>query len=254
MAFLEVRDIVVTFGGLKALDEVSLEINRGDIFALIGPNGAGKSTLFNCINGFHNPTKGDIVFEGREVTRMPSHRISRLGIARTFQNVELFEGMTAMDNILAGRHCWIKSGVMANALWGKGHKEELKAREEALMILDFLGIQNVEEKNVANLPFGTRRLIEIGRGLASKPKLLLLDEPAAGMNDRETAEVAKIIVDIKTDLGISVLLVEHDMNLVMSISDRVCVLNCGTKVTEGKPREVRDHPEVLEAYLGSSQE
>lgn len=254
MALLEVRDIVVMFGGLKALDNVSLEINHGDIFALIGPNGAGKSTLFNCINGFHKPGKGGLVFEGKELARLPPHKISSLGIARTFQNVELFEGMTAMDNILAGRHGWIKTGVMANAFWGKAHREELKARDEALMILDFLGIQNVEEKHVANLPFGTRRLIEIGRGLASKPKLLLLDEPAAGMNDRETAEVAKIIVDIRTDLGISVLLVEHDMNLVMSISDRVCVLNCGRKLTEGKPGEVRDHPEVLEAYLGHSQE
>ena len=254
MAFLEVRDIVVTFGGLKALDGVSLEINPGDIFALIGPNGAGKSTLFNCINGFHKPRKGSILFKGKELTRMSPHRISGMGIARTFQNVELFEGMTTMDNILAGRHRWIRSGVVAHALLGKAHKEERKARDEALRILDFLGILSVEEKLVASLPFGIRRLIEIGRALASEPSLLLLDEPAAGMNDLETSEVAKIIMDIRTNLGIPVLLVEHDMNLVMSISDRICVLNSGRKLAEGNPREVRNDANVLEAYLGQSQE
>lgn len=250
MALLEVQNMVMMFGGLVALDRIDLEVNHGEIFALIGPNGAGKSTLFNCINGFCRPQRGNILFEGKELTRMPSHRISGLGIARTYQNLELFEGMTAIDNIQSGSHKWIKTGVLSNALWGKRHEEELKAKEDSLKILDFLGILSVEEKYVANLPYGIRKLIEIGRALASKPKLLLVDEPAAGMNERETAEVAKIITDIRADLGITVLLVEHDMDLVMSISDRICVLNHGQKLIDGKPEEVKNDSRVIEAYLG----
>lgn len=250
MALLEVQNMVMMFGGLVALDRINLEVNHGEIFALIGPNGAGKSTLFNCINGFCRPQRGNILFEGKELTRMPSHRISGLGIARTYQNLELFEGMTAIDNIQSGSHKWIKTGVFSNALWGKRHEEELKAKEDSLKILDFLGILSVEEKYVANLPYGIRKLIEIGRALASKPKLLLVDEPAAGMNERETAEAAKIITDIRADLGITVLLVEHDMDLVMSISDRICVLNHGQKLIDGKPEEVKNDTRVIEAYLG----
>lgn len=250
MAILEVRELVMQFGGLLALNEINLEIDEGEIFALIGPNGAGKSTLFNCINGFYKPQKGSILFEGKELTKLPPHEISQLRIGRTYQNVELFAGMTAIDNILAGRHSMIKAGLFSNAIWGKNQRAELKAKEDALKVLDFLGILSAEEKHVANLPYGIRKLIEIGRALASQPKLLLLDEPASGMNDRETAEVAKIIMDIKEDLGVTVLLVEHDMNLVMSISDRICVLNYGQKLTEGKPEEVRGDPRVIEAYLG----
>jgi len=250
MSLIEVKDIAMRFGGLVALGNISLEIKEGEVFSLIGPNGAGKSTLFNCINGFYKPQKGSITFEGKELTRLHPHRISQLGISRTYQNVELFAGMTTIDNILTGRHRLIKNGILTNAFFGRNQTEELRAKEDALKILDFLGILSAEEKNVASLPYGIRKLVEIGRALASQPKLLLLDEPASGMNDRETAEVAKIIMDIREDLGITVLLVEHDMNLVMSISDRIYVLNNGQRLAEGKPKEVKGHPKVIEAYLG----
>ena len=248
----EVRGLEKSFGGLKALREINLKVEEGLIFSLIGPNGAGKSTLFNCINGFYRPQAGKIFFNSNEITTTAPHKIARLGIARTFQNVELFEGMTAMDNLLAGSHRWIKTGLTGSGLFGRYHREEVRSRDEALEIFDFLGLLNVEEKIVANLPYGIKKLIEVGRALDSKTQLILLDEPAAGLNDRETVELAKIILDIKNDLGITIILVEHDMNLVMAISDQICVLNFGKKLAEGTPEMIKNDISVIEAYLGAA--
>ncbi|MFO8048055.1 MAG: ABC transporter ATP-binding protein [Desulfosudaceae bacterium] len=258
MSFFAVHDLSMIFGGLKALDNVSLEISQGQVFAVIGPNGAGKTTLFNCVNGIYPPTSGTIMFQGRNLVGKKPDKVARAGIARTFQNIELFDRANTMENIMLGRHLFMKTGLFRGGLmWGRrsfAGKEEQAHRRKVEEIIDLLELQSVRDKFVGGLPYGIRKKIELGRALATEPKLLLLDEPCAGMNAEEKQDMIFWIKDIQDDLGITILLIEHDMTMVMDISDRVLVLNFGRVITEGTPEEVRQHPEVLKAYLGEDDE
>jgi branched-chain amino acid transport system ATP-binding protein len=254
MALLSIKDLWISFGGLAALNGVSMEVDKGKIFSLIGPNGAGKTTIFNCITGIYRPNKGSIVFDGTEMVGKRPHHAAKLGIARTFQNIELFVGLTTMDNLLLGRHMHMKTGVVSGSmLFGKrspAAKEECAHRESVERIIEFLEIESARNVPVAALPYGTRKLVELGRALAMEPVLLLLDEPTAGMNQEEKQDMMFWIRDIRDDFDVTVIMVEHDMNLVMSVSDEILALNFGTKLAQGPPDEVRNRPEVLEAYLG----
>jgi branched-chain amino acid transport system ATP-binding protein len=254
MELLRIEHLTMDFGGLRALNNVNVDVESGEIYAIIGPNGAGKTTVFNCINKFYKPSEGNMFFKGKNITPLPPHKISALGIARTFQNLEIFPGMTAIDNILTGAHRTIRSGIFSGFLYGRRAMEEREAKARALDMLEFLGISSAEEKIAAGLPYGFRRLMEVARALLSGPSLLLIDEPAAGMNEREKSEMAKIIQDIRDDLRVTVLLVEHDMNLVMQIADRITVLDSGTVIASGNPEHVRKHPKVIEAYLGTEED
>ncbi len=257
MTFFAVEDLSMTFGGLKALDKVSFEIANGEIFAVIGPNGAGKTTLFNCINGIYPPSGGDIVFKNRNIRGLRPHRVAKAGIARTFQNIELFSNMNTMENIMIGRHLFLKTGLFRGGLmWGKNSfagKEEIENRRKVEQIIDLLELQPFRNKFVGALPYGIQKKIELGRALAAEPELLLLDEPCAGMNAEEKQDVIFWIKDIQDELGITILLIEHDMNMVMDISSRILVLNFGKPVILGPPDEVNRHPEVLKAYLGEEE-
>ena len=254
MAFFQVKNLSISFGGLKALDDISFEISKGEIYAIIGPNGAGKTTLFNCINGIYPPGKGQILFQGRNIRGKKPDRIARMGIARTFQNIELFNNLNTMENIMLGRHLFIKAGLFRGALmWGRrsfAGREEVDHRRKVEEIIDFLDLQSARNKLVGGLPYGTQKLIELGRALALEPELLLLDEPCAGMNSEEKQDMIFWVKDIQDELGITILLIEHDMKMVMDISDRILAINFGQTITEGKPAEVQVHPEVLKAYLG----
>ena len=248
MTDLIIDSLTMRFSGLVALDEVSFSVKENEIFSLIGPNGSGKTTLFNCINGFNKPQNGTIHFNDEDLLGKKTHRIIHSGISRTFQNVQNIPFMTILDNILLGANSRIDTMGMLKRLVSR---DQRKAEESmALEIMDFLGMVNYEQKFMMGQPFGIQKLAEIARALVSKPKLILLDEPAAGMNDQETREIANIIRDIRDELGVTVLLVEHDMNLVMSISDRICVLESGKIIALGKPNEVKDDPKVIESYLG----
>ena len=248
MTDLIIDSLTMRFSGLVALDEVSFSVKQNEIFSLIGPNGSGKTTLFNCINGFNKPQNGTIHFNDENLLGKKTHRIIHSGISRTFQNVQNIPFMTVLDNILLGANSRIDTAGMFKR-WVS--RDQRKAEESmALEIMDFLGMVNYEQKFMMGQPFGIQKLAEIARALVSKPKLILLDEPAAGMNDQETREIANIIRDIRDELGVTVLLVEHDMNLVMSISDRICVLESGKIIALGKPNEVKDDPKVIESYLG----
>ena len=248
MSDLIIDSLTMRFSGLVALDEVSFSVKENEIFSLIGPNGSGKTTLFNCINGFNKPQNGTIHFNDEDLLGKKTHRIIHSGISRTFQNVQNIPFMTVLDNILLGANSRIDTAGMLKR-WVS--RDQRKAEESmALEIMDFLGMVNYEQKFMMGQPFGIQKLAEIARALVSKPKLILLDEPAAGMNDQETREIANIIRDIRDELGVTVLLVEHDMNLVMSISDRICVLESGKIIALGKPNEVKDDPKVIESYLG----
>ena len=248
MTDLIIDSLTMRFSGLVALDEVSFSVKENEIFSLIGPNGSGKTTLFNCINGFNKPQNGTIHFNDEDLLVKKTHRIIHSGISRTFQNVQNIPFMTVLDNILLGANSRIDTVGMLKR-WVS--RDQRKAEESmALEIMDFLGMVNYEQKFMMGQPFGIQKLAEIARALVSKPKLILLDEPAAGMNDQETREIANIIRDIRDELGVTVLLVEHDMNLVMSISDRICVLESGKIIALGKPNEVKDDPKVIESYLG----
>ena len=250
MSDLIIDSLTMRFSGLVALDEVSFSVKENEIFSLIGPNGSGKTTLFNCINGFNKPQNGTIHFNNEDLLGKKTHRIIHSGISRTFQNVQNIPFMTVLDNILLGANSRIDTVGMLKR-WVS--RDQRKTEESmALEIMDFLGMVNYEQKFMMGQPFGIQKLAEIARALVSKPKLILLDEPAAGMNDQETREIANIIRDIRDELGVTVLLVEHDMNLVMSISDRICVLESGKIIALGKPNEVKDNPKVIESYLGEA--
>ena len=255
--FFRVEKLSISFGGLQALADITFEVQKGSIYAIIGPNGAGKTTLFNCINGIYRPDTGKVIFKGQEIQGKKPDIIARLGIARTFQNIELFSHMTTMENLMLGRHTHMNTGLFRGALmWGKrsfAGREEIAHREKVEEIIDLLDLQSVRDKMVSSLPYGTQKLVELGRALALEPELLLLDEPCAGMNSEEKQDTIFWIKDIQDELGVTILLIEHDMKMVMDISHRVLALNFGKIITEGTPQEVQSHPEVLKAYLGEEQ-
>ena len=251
-ALLRVHNVGVRFGGIVALDDVSFDVARNCIVGLIGPNGAGKTTLFNCVSRLYRCDCGDIVFDGKSLLCVPRHRIAALGIGRTFQNLALFGTMTVLDNVMIGHHCRIRSGFLSNALrLPRVGRDESAATDKARALVEFLGLKAVAGARVSDLPVGTQKRVELARALASDPTLLLLDEPASGLNHEEVGVLGAVIRDIRDRLGVTILLVEHHMNLVMSISDRVVALDFGRKIAEGTPDEVRAHPEVIQAYLGS---
>ncbi len=250
-ALLRVRNVGVRFGGIVALDDVSFDVAPNRIVGLIGPNGAGKTTLFNCLSRLYQCDSGDIVFDGRSLLRVPRHRIAALGIGRTFQNLALFGTMTVLDNVMVGHHCCMRSGFLSNALRLPGvGRGEFAATGKARALIEFLGLKAVAGTRVSDLPIGTQKRVELARALASDPTLLLLDEPASGLNHEEVGVLGAVIRDIRDRLGVTILLVEHHMSLVMSISDLVVALDFGRKIAEGTPDEVRACPEVVQAYLG----
>ncbi len=249
---MRVHKVGVRFGGIVALDDVSFDVARNCIVGLIGPNGAGKTTLFNCVSRLYRCDCGDIVFDGRSLLCVPRHRIAALGIGRTFQNLALFGTMTVLDNVMIGHHCRIRSGFLSNALrLPRVGRDESAATDKARALVEFLGLKAVAGARVSDLPVGTQKRVELARALASDPTLLLLDEPASGLNHEEVGVLGAVIRDIRDRLGVTILLVEHHMNLVMSISDLVVALDFGRKIAEGTPDEVRAHPAVIQAYLGS---
>lgn len=254
MALFEIKNLTISFGGLTALDDISFEVQKGEIYAIIGPNGAGKTTLFNCINGIYKADEGEIRYKDKKINGLKPDGVARLGIARTFQNIELFSHMNTMENLMLGRHLHMQSGLFRGIfLWGRrsyAGREEVVHRRKVEEIIDFLDLQAARDKLVGGLPYGTQKQIELGRALALEPELLLLDEPCAGMNSEEKQDMIFWVKDIQDELGITILLIEHDMNMVMDISDRILAINFGSKITEGTPEEVQKHPEVLKAYLG----
>jgi branched-chain amino acid transport system ATP-binding protein len=249
---LDVDRITLRFGGVTAISDVSFDVRPGELFAIIGPNGAGKTSIFNTISQVYRPQEGDILFEGESIMGRRPDDIAELGIARTFQNIELFAQMNVIDNLLTGRHIRMKSSWLAGALWmGPARREEMENRRKVEDIIDLLEIQAWRKHPVALLPYGFQKRVELGRALAMEPKLLLLDEPVAGMNLEETEDMARFILDIKRELNIPMILVEHDMGLVMDIADRVMVLDFGERIAIGTPGEVQSNPDVIAAYLGS---
>ena len=248
---VQVEDIHLSFAGVKAIDGVSFEVSNHELFAIIGPNGAGKTSIFNCLSGVYRPQEGSISFLGTDVLNTKPHQIAAMGMARTFQNIELFPNMTVLDNLMLGRHLAIDYGpARAMIRIGKADREEARNREIVEAIIQFLELEPVRKSYVAMLPYGIQKRIELGRALAMAPKLLLLDEPAAGMNTEETEDMARFIMDIKRELGIGMILVEHDMRMVMDLADTVLAIDFGKPITLGPPRDVQTNPDVINAYLG----
>ena len=250
---LTAESIDLSFGGIQALLDIDIDVRQGEIFAIIGPNGAGKTSFFNCVNGFYRPQRGSIHFEGKDITRLSSHKIAELGIGRSFQGLQLFDGLSVLDNIMAGRHFHFKTGILSDAIYfGRTRREEIKHRKFVENIIDFLEIETVRKALVGALPYGMRKRVDLGRALVAEPKLLLLDEPLAGMNRDEKEDIARFILDISEEMGITIAVVEHDMGLVMDICDRVVVLDFGRKIAEGTAEEIRTNEAVIKAYLGKA--
>ncbi len=253
---LEVRELTMDFGGLRAVDSVNMEVRAGEIVALIGPNGAGKTTFFNCVTGIYKPTKGDILVHppGKKTQRINGYkpnRVTTIGMARTFQNIRLFQNMTVLENVMIGRHCRTTTSILGAVLRGpRARRQEIETVEKSYDLLEKVGLTRFADDFARNLPYGAQRRLEIARALATEPFLLLLDEPAAGMNPQETRELDEMIVRIRNEEGVSILLIEHDMKLVMNISDRIYVMEYGKRIAKGTPQEIRNNPKVIEAYLG----
>jgi len=251
VTFFKADGLAINFGGIRALDGVSFKVAPGEVFTIIGPNGAGKTTIFNLISRIYDPSDGRLTFCGEDITRVPPHEIARRGIARTFQNIELFEHASVLQNLLLGRHAHKRSGFVEELLFlPRVERLEVEHREAAEKVIDFLDLQPYRDSLIVNLPYGVRKVVELGRALCAEPKLLLLDEPSSGLSVEETEDMAFWIQDIQNVLGITVLMVEHDMSLVSAVSERVLALNYGRAIALGTAREVQDHPEVIKAYLG----
>ncbi len=248
---LQIQGVSKQFGGVQAMNQVSLEVCQGEIVSVIGPNGAGKTTLLNMISGFYHPNSGSILFAQRDITHLAPHRIAALGIARTFQNIALFRGMTVLDNLMLGRHIHMRTGVLAAMLrFGPARREEVAQRRVVEDVIEFLEIEALRKRPVGSLAYGLQKRVELGRALAAEPRMLLLDEPMGGMNVEEKEDMARFILDVNEEWGTTIVLIEHDMGVVMDISERVIVLDLGAKIADGTPQQVKAHPQVITAYLG----